>query len=95
MQESSVYQYIIEKGRAEGIEQGIEQGKQLGARESTIEDILLLLDTRFKTNTTQVLKPALEAIDDLQRLKNLLREAAETQSLESFISNLITNGDPA
>ena len=93
MQESSVYQYIIEKGKAEGIEQGIEQGKQLGAKESTIENILLLLDTRFEVNTAQVLKPALEAVDDLQRLKGLFREAAVTQSLESFISNLIINGD--
>ena len=95
MQESSVYQHIIEKGRAEGIEQGIERGKELGAKESTIEGILLLLDTRFEADTTHILKPALEAIDDLQRLKHLLREAAETQSLETFISNLITNGDSA
>ncbi len=89
MQESSVYQHIIEKGRAEGIEQGIEQG----AKESTIESILLFLDTRFQANTAQTLKPALDAIDDLQRLKQLLREAAETQSLEVFTNNLITNGD--
>ena len=43
----------------------------------------------------QILKPALEAIDDLERLKHLLREAAETESLEVFISDLITNGDSA
>ena len=44
MQESSVYQYIIEKGRAEGIEQGIEQGK----KEATVDSILQLLDVRLK-----------------------------------------------
>lgn len=93
MQESSVYQYIIEKGRAEGIEQGIEQGIKQGAKESTIDSILLVLDTRFQVSTTQTLKPALEAIDDLQRLKQLLQEAAEVQSLEAFISNLITHSD--
>ena len=85
MQESSVYQHIIEKGRAEGLEQG--------AKESTIESILLFLDTRFGANTAQTLKSPLEAIDDLRRLKQLLREAAETQSLEAFISSVVTNGD--
>ena len=39
MQESSVYQYIIEKGRAQGIEQG--------ERKSAIETISELLNVRF------------------------------------------------
>ena len=87
MQESSVYQYIIEKGRAEGIEQG--------RREASVDSILQLLNVRFDANAGPILKPALEAIDDLQRLKDLLREAAETPSLEAFISDLITDGDSA
>ena len=76
-----------------GIQQGIEQGIEKGAKESTIESILLVLDTRFEANTTQTLRPSLEAIDDLQRLKSLLRKATQTQSLQTFISNLTTNGD--
>ena len=76
-----------------GIQQGIEQGIEKGAKESTIESILLVLDTRFEANTTQTLRPSLEAIDDVQRLKSLLRKAAQTQSLQTFISNLTTNGD--
>ena len=91
MQESSVYQYITEKARAEGVEQGIEQGR----REASVDSILQLLDVRFDANAGPILKPALEAIEDLQRLKGLLREAAETPSLEAFISDLITNGDSA
>ena len=76
-------------------EQGVEQGIEQGRREASVDSILQLLDVRFDANAGPILKPALEAIEDLQRLKHLLREAAETESLEAFISDLITNGDSA
>ena len=88
MQDSSVYQQITEKARAEGVEQGLEQGLERGAKESTIENILMFLEDRLENVATEVLKPALEAIDDLPRLRSLLREAAETESLEAFIIHL-------
>ena len=84
MQDSSVYQHITEKARAEGLELGLERG----AKESTIESILMFLDDRLENVNTEVLKPALEAIDDLQRLRDLLREAAKTESFEAFIIHL-------
>ena len=71
------------------IEQGIEQG----AKDTAIESILLFLDTRFEANTAETLKPTLEAIEDLQRLKHLLREATQTQSLEAFTRTLTNNGN--
>ena len=83
MQESSVYQDITQRARAEGIEQGIE----LATKANTIEGILELLEVRFQASATSI-QPALEAIDDLQRLKALRREAAETQTLEAFIDKL-------
>ena len=64
-----------------------------GAKETTIESILLFLDTRFEANTAETLKPTLEAIEDLQRLKRLLREATRTQSLEAFTRTLTNNGN--
>ena len=88
MQDSSVYQHITEKARAEGLVQGLERG----AKENTIENILMFLDDRLENVNTEVLKPALEAIDDLQRLRYLLREAAKTESLEAFIIHL-ANGN--
>ena len=72
----------------------IEQGIQRGVKETTIESILIVLDSRFQANTTQTLKPTLEAIDDLPRLKQLLREATQTQTLDAFITALKTNGTP-
>ena len=83
MQESSVYQYIIEKG----IEQGIEQGE----RKNAIESILELLNIRFRISKTGTLKPAIESVDDLQRLRQLHRAAAQVQNLEAFIHILETD----
>ena len=82
------YQYILEKGRAEGIEQGIEQGTKSGM----IDSILLLLNTRFDSDRVAVLKPILESIDDLQRLKELVCEAAAAETLEAFAIHLALNG---
>ena len=83
MQESSVYQDITQRARAEGIEQGIE----LGTKANAIENILQILEIRFQASATSV-KPALEAIDDLQQLKELLSEAVETPTLAAFIEKL-------
>ena len=91
MNNSSVYEMIIERG----IEQGIEQGKELGAKASTIESILNLLDQRFKMSTAPVLTPLLEPIDDLQQLRQLFHEALEVEHLENFIRTLQTGHNGA
>ena len=100
MQESTVYQNIIRKGRVEGfeqgikrgIEQGLEQGLEQGERKNTIESILELLDIRFQDSTTETLGTTIEDIDDLTRLKQLRRAAAQVQTLAAFIRTL-ENGD--
>lgn len=78
MKESSVYQMIIERG------------KQQGAKETTIESILDFLNRRFNVSIAQTLMPSLEAIDDLQHLRQLLHEAAEAERLENFMQVLET-----
>ena len=83
MLESSTYRYILQQG----IEQGIEQG----ARESTVEGILESLEIQFHESGVQTLKPMLESIQDLQRLKDLRRAAMQVPSLEAFKSLLTTD----
>jgi len=78
MQGSSTYQYIIE--------QGIERG----ARKNALESLFDVLDVRFDASAVQAVKPTLERIDDLQRLKQLLRAALQAKSLESFRHTLET-----
>lgn len=85
---SSVYEMIIERGMERGMEQGIEQGKQQGAKEGIIESIVVLLDKRFEMNTTPVLSPLLETIDDIQQVKQLFQEALEAEHLEDFIRTI-------
>ena len=74
--QSEVVQYFKEQG----IEQGIEQG----ARETIIEGILESLELRFSARGVDRLKPMLENIETLLRLKELRREALQTFSLETF-----------
>ena len=76
MYESSVVQYFTEKALKQGIEQGIEQG--------ICESIQEVLELRFQPEAVRRLAARLEAIDDVQRLKQLFRAALQVPSLEAF-----------
>ena len=66
----------------------IEQGIERGERKGVVESILTVLGTRFQSDAVQVLKPNLESIDDLPRLRELLIAASDAQSLEAFMQSL-------
>ena len=70
------------------LDEGREQGIKQGERKGTIESILALLGARFQSETVQALKPAIEAIDDLQRLRELLLAAYKAQSVDAFTKTL-------
>ena len=84
MQESPVYQSIIQRGK----EQGITLGEARGARQTRIESTLDILSLRFPSADVNTLKPQLEAIDDLDRLKQLLLNASIAKSLHDFQQSL-------
>ena len=84
MQESSVYQHLVETAAEERYQQGIEQG----ARQMSIESTLLILTERFPTADVPAVKPLLEAIEDLNRLRQLNRNALNTESLPAFREQL-------
>lgn len=56
----------------------------LRSQQSLGEYILEVLELRFGTDSAQTLKPALDAIDDLQRLKQLLDAAVLVNNVEDF-----------
>lgn len=60
MQQPNIIEYWTEKATAEA--------RQQSARESTRKHILEVLALRLQFDTAHTFKPALEAIDDLQRL---------------------------
>lgn len=76
MQESPFFQEYIQEAEARGHRQG------------TVNSILTLLSDQFQLKAVQALKPRLETIEDLERLKESLRSAPRVQSLEAFTENL-------
>ncbi len=80
LRESSLFQSLTQQSRKEAREEGIEQGE----RRSTIEAILEVLEIRFNMPETHTLSTRIAAIDDLQRLKQLLRTAVQVPNLEAF-----------
>ncbi len=84
LRESSLFQSLTQQSRAEAREEGFEQGIEQGGRQRTIEAILEVLEIRFDLNEAHPLSTRISAIDDLQRLKQLLREAIQLPNLEAF-----------
>lgn len=80
MQESPFFQEYVQQAEARGLERG--------RRTGTIDSILTLLSDRFQPEAVQALKPRLETIEDLERLKALLRAAHRAQSLEAFTQDM-------
>ena len=88
MQESSVYQHLVETAAEERYQQGIEQGIEQGARQTSIESTLTILTRRFPDADVNALKPTLEAIEDLTRLKQLNIEASLAENFQAFQEHL-------
>ena len=84
MQESPFFQEYMKEAEERGLERGLERGRRTG----TIDAILTLLSDQFQSEAVQALKPRLEAIENLERLKALLRAAHQAQSLEAFTQDM-------
>ena len=80
----SMANQLLDEGERRGLERGREEGEMRGI----IESLLAFLASRYHPDAVQILKPALEHIEDLQRLKELRLAAYNAQSLEAFTKNL-------
>ena len=76
MHESSIVRYFMEQGHRAGVREGI----------------LEVLALRFQSDVAQAVKLNLEAIDDLQRLRQLRRTAILADRFEDFQQVLAENG---
>ena len=76
MQESPFYELVIQRG--------IEQG----ARQMSIESTLATLTQRFPNADVNTLKPILETIDDLNRLRELNLNASVAENFNAFREHL-------
>ncbi len=93
MQESSVYQHFLETAGKEHYERGLQQGTELGARKTAIKSLFAVLEFKFDGRAVQALRPALESIQDLQRLEELHDEALRAETFEAFARTLGMNGN--
>ena len=88
IRESSFAQYLtregIEQGIEQGIERGIEKGIEKGVEQGLRESILAVLETRFGLPAPHPLTARIETIDNVQRLKALLRTAVQVSGLDAF-----------
>ena len=73
MQESKGYQHLRERI----------------SKETTIKHILVVLKTKFSTELVDALRPALQDIDDLERLKDLYLQSIHARSIQAFAQKLI------
>lgn len=73
MQESKGYQHLRERI----------------TKETTISHISVVLKTKFSTELVDALRPALENIDDLERLKDLYIQSIHARSIQAFAQKLI------
>ena len=97
MQESSVYEHLLQTTGEEryqrGLQQGLQQGTELGARQNAIKSLFSVLEFRFDARAVRVLSPALETIHELQRLEQLHQEALRAETFEAFARTLDMSGN--
>lgn len=58
-------------------------------RENTINHISVVLKTKFSTELVDALRPALENINDLERLEDLYIQSIHARSIHAFAQKLI------
>ena len=85
MNESLVFQRYAEAAIKPAVKEALARGFEEGERNATIGTILSFLETRFQTTSVHSLRPLLETIDDMERLKQLVPAAASAENLETFL----------
>ena len=85
MQQSSIAEYLAPEAHEQGIQQG--------AQETIRENILEALASQLQSEIGETFKSDVEAIKDLQRLKQLFRAAMRVETPEDFIQALNENID--
>jgi predicted transposase YdaD len=81
LEESWVYQEILQKGEQRGIEQGIEKGIEKGQKQEKEQDILLFVELCFPSLLPQA-KQVIERAMPLEQLQTLLKKLYLAKTIE-------------
>ena len=85
----SMAEVTYQRGKEEGKEEGREEGREQGARQTHIENTIAILNALFPDDDANALKPHLEVIEDLERLKALNLKASLATSFRQFREQLV------
>jgi flagellar biosynthesis/type III secretory pathway protein FliH len=77
------------RGMERGLEQGLERGLEQGTRQTARDSVITVLRVRFGEVPTQ-LTDALNNIEDLPLLKQLLETAVNVNSMTEFQQFIVT-----
>ncbi len=94
LRESPWYQEIVQEGLQqglqEGLQQGLQEGLQQGVQQGLVEAVLHLLRTRFDLlgSAVESLAVQLQKVSEDEVLRQLLVDAASTESIDEFQSSL-------
>ncbi len=59
-----------------------------GAKEATLKNLLTVLNAKFHVEAVRAINPALQDIDDLQRLEQLYLTSVNAKTLDAFTEAL-------
>ena len=81
-------QKAIQEGFQEGFQEGMQEGRELAARETTLDNLLDVLDVRFHEQNVAIYTPIFEAITDAQLLRQLHHAALRAPTFDDVMQTL-------
>ena len=92
MKHESLLERLMEQPLAEArqkaIQEGFQEGRELAARETTLDNLLEVLDVRFHEQDVALYTPIFEAITDVQLLRQLYRTAVRAPTFDDVMQTL-------
>ena len=80
---------ILEHLMQQPLQEARQEGRELGARESSIDHLIEVLDARFDDSDVALFKPTFEALNDLQLLEHLYHTALRAPTFDDVIQTLL------
>ena len=88
MKHESLLDRLMEQPLAEARKKAIQEGRELGARETILDNLLEVLDVRFHEQDVALYTPIFEAITDVQLLRQLHHTALRVPTFDDVMQTL-------
>ncbi len=82
---------LFKIGKKEGRKEGRREGEIIGERKGLQEAILLDIEVKFGKDKAQIIKPKIQKIQDIKKLKSLKIKVTKAGSWEEFLKSLNSN----